>query len=82
MHPLPHRSAMASALSKARPWLFALLLVLAASLAGCGTPDEQESDENEASEQGNVGEGEVPGFGLAAAVAGVALAAFLFTRRA
>lgn len=64
-----------------RAWLVALLLLLAVGLAGCGTPDEQESDESEASEQGNVGEGEVPGFGTVVGVLAVAGAALLVARR-
>lgn len=61
------------------PLLVALLLS-ALLLAGCGTPDEQEGDENAASEQESVGEGEVPSAGVVgtlvaavAAVAGVSL---------
>jgi hypothetical protein len=61
-----------------RKWLLLVsFTILAVGLAGCGVPDEQESDENEASEQGNVGEGEIPGVGAIGLVGAVAAAAGL-----
>lgn len=58
-----------------------LLALLATTLlAGCGAPDEQESDENEASEQESVGEGEVPGLEAAGFVLAVVAGALLYAR--
>lgn len=58
-----------------RTFLWLLVPMVALLLAGCGTPDEQEADENEASEQESVGEGEVPGPGALGVVGAVLVAA-------
>lgn len=63
-----------------RPLLLGLLLA-SVVLAGCGTPDEQEPDENAQSEQESVGEGEVPGFEPALAIGAAAVALVLLARR-